>query len=58
MGVRPAQRVARMAERIGGKSAVIQGDNVVEDIIAYAKAHRITKIIIGKPIKPYWTALL
>ena len=57
-GRQAAQQVARMAERIGGKSAVIQGDNVVEDIIAYAKAHRITKIIIGKPIKPFWKAML
>lgn len=49
-----AQRVARMAERLGGKSVVIQGDNVVDDIIAYAKANRVTKIIVGKHVKSVW----
>ncbi len=53
-----AQQVAQMAERIGGKSATIQGDNVVDEIIAYAKTHHITKIIIGKPIKPLWKTIL
>jgi two-component system sensor histidine kinase KdpD len=57
-GRQAAQQLARMAERIGGKSATIQGDNVVDEIIAYAKANRITKIIIGKPIKPVWKGLL
>jgi len=57
-GRQAAQQVARMAERIGGKSATIQGDNVVDEIIAYAKANRITKIIIGKSIKPLWKTVL
>jgi len=53
-----AQQIGRMAERIGGKSVAIQGDNVVEEIIGYAKTNRITKIIIGKPIKPAWKTML
>ena len=57
-GRKATQQVARMAERIGGRSATIQGDHVVDEIIAYAKANRITKIIIGKPIKPVWKTLL
>ena len=52
------QRLARMAERLGGKSTAIQGDNVVEDIIAYAKTNRVTKIIVGKPIKSFWKTML
>jgi two-component system sensor histidine kinase KdpD len=51
-------RVSRAAERLGGKSVVIQGDNVDDNIIAYAKANRFTKIIVGKPIKPVWKTLL
>lgn len=57
-GQQSVHRMARMAERMGGKSAVLQGDNVVEDIIAYAKANRITKIVVGKPIKPVWKTIL
>jgi two-component system sensor histidine kinase KdpD len=57
-GHQATQQVARMAERLGGKSATIQGDNVVDDIIAYAKTNHITKIIIGKPIKPVWKTAL
>ena len=52
------KRIARMAERLGGKSVAIQGDNVVDDIISYAKANHVTKIIIGKPIKQIWKTLL
>jgi two-component system, OmpR family, sensor histidine kinase KdpD len=51
-------RVAQMAERMGGQTASIQGDNVVDDIIDYAKANRISKIIIGKPIKSFWKSTL
>jgi two-component system sensor histidine kinase KdpD len=47
-----------MAERMGGKSVAIQGDNVVDEIIAYAKANHITKIIVGKTIRPAWKAAL
>ena len=51
-------RVARMAERLGGKSVSIQGDNVVDGILAYAKANRITKIIVGKSIKSFWKTIV
>ena len=55
---RSVQRLAQMAERMGGKVVTLQGDNVVDDIITYAKANRVTKIIIGKPIKPVWKTML
>jgi two-component system sensor histidine kinase KdpD len=43
--------VMRMVERNGGKSIILQGNDAVEEIINYANANRITKIIIGKPNK-------
>jgi two-component system sensor histidine kinase KdpD len=57
-GHRALQAIFRLVERIGGKVVVLQGENVADEIINYAQAHRITKIIIGKPIKPTFQVLL
>lgn len=43
--------VMHMAERNGGKTVILQGNNAVDEIMGYARANRITKIIIGKPTK-------
>ncbi len=48
----------RMAERMGAKTAVLQGSNAVEEIIAYARENGITKIILGKPKRSRWKDLL
>lgn len=37
-----------LAEQLGGEIVTLYGDNVVEQIIEYAKFRNITKIIIGK----------
>jgi two-component system sensor histidine kinase KdpD len=40
----------RLAERLGAETAVIQGDlSTGEDIMAYALAHNVTRILMGKP---------
>lgn len=44
----------RMAEMLGGKTTVLQGTNAVDEIIAYARANGITKIVIGKKERPHW----
>ncbi len=44
----------RMVDRMGGRSIVLQGDNAVEEVIAYAQGNNITKIILGKPVKSRW----
>lgn len=48
----------RMVERMEGKTVVLQGDNAVEEIIAYARENGITKIILGKQVKPRWQDIL
>ena len=53
-GQRALRAVFRLVERVGGKVVVIQGENVADEIINYAQAHRFTKIVVGKPIKPEW----
>jgi len=40
----------RLAERLGAETAVIQGDlSTGEDILAFALAHNVTRILVGKP---------
>jgi len=49
----------RLAERLGGETSVIQGDqSTAEAIIDFATSHNVTKIIIGKPAHSRWRELL
>jgi two-component system, OmpR family, sensor histidine kinase KdpD len=51
-------RYLRMAESIGGKTATLTGTQVAEEVIDYAKKHNVTKIVMGRPIRPRWQELL
>jgi two-component system sensor histidine kinase KdpD len=45
----------RLAEKLGGETAVIEGGGKTdEDILAFAQDHNITKIVVGKPSRPKW----
>ncbi|HEU5048516.1 MAG TPA: sensor histidine kinase KdpD [Rickettsiales bacterium] len=48
----------RMAERLGGKTVVLQGTNALDEIMAYARDNGITKIVIGKHNKPRWREIV
>lgn len=48
------RRNLRLAERLGAEPTVLSGDRVVDEILAYAVRHNITKIVIGKPSLPRW----
>ena len=48
----------RLAERLGGETAVVQGDlSTAEDILEFATSHNVTKIIVGKPAHSRWMEL-
>jgi two-component system sensor histidine kinase KdpD len=47
----------KLAERMGGKTVVIQGDNAAEELLDYAHTHGVTKIVAGKPAKGRWQDL-
>jgi two-component system sensor histidine kinase KdpD len=47
-------RIMRLAERMGGDTEIIKGQHAPDDILAYAKANNITKIIVGKKPRPRW----
>ena len=44
----------RLAESLGAKARTITGHSIREAVFAYARKHNITKIVIGKPLRPRW----
>ncbi len=55
----PAQRDRviqhlRLAEQLGAESITLSGQKLAEEIINYARARNVTKIVIGKPVRPRW----
>lgn len=38
----------RLTEQLGGESAVIQGEQVVDDILAFARSRNVSQIIVGR----------
>ena len=51
-------RTLRLAERLGGQAVTLSGHSVTEEILAYARARNVSKIIVGKPAGPRWKDLL
>jgi two-component system sensor histidine kinase KdpD len=49
----------RLAEKLGGETAVVEGSiRLADDILAFARSRNITKIILGKPSRPRWLELV
>jgi two-component system, OmpR family, sensor histidine kinase KdpD len=57
-GQEAVERTLRLAERMGGKTEIVQGQNAPEDILNYARANGMTKIIVGKTPRPRWREIL
>lgn len=45
----------QLAEQLGGKIATLTGNDPVGDIVAFARANNVTKIIVGKPLRSNWS---
>ena len=55
------ERVARtlhLAEELGGRALTLPGSSVPEALLQYAQEHNVTKIIVGKPLRPRWQEIL
>ncbi len=57
--INPANRARidqalRLAEKLGAKARTIAGRSIQEAVFAYARKHNITKIVVGKPLRPRW----
>lgn len=44
----------RMAGLLGAETATLSARNAAEEILSYARARSVTKIIVGKPSHPRW----
>jgi two-component system sensor histidine kinase KdpD len=51
-------RTLHLAEELGGKTITLPGHSTAEAVLGYAHQHNVTKIIIGKPIRPRWYEML
>lgn len=48
----------RLAEQLGAETRILSGINVISEIINFAREQNITKIIIGKRIRPRWKDII
>ena len=48
----------RLAERLGGEALVLPGQNIAEEVLAWARAHNVTQIIIGSVRRSAWRELI
>jgi len=48
----------RLAEKLGAQVVTLTGQEVADTLISYARSKNITKIIVGKPVKPKWRELI
>ncbi len=44
----------QLAQELGAQTVTISGLNAAEEVLAYARAHNATKIVVGKPTHPRW----
>ncbi len=57
--ISPADREAlienlQLAQELGAQAVTLSGHNVAEEVLSYARAHNVTKIIVGKPTHARW----
>ena len=44
----------QLAEELGAQTATVSGLHAAEEVLAYARAHNVTRIVVGKPTHPRW----
>ncbi|MGN6506440.1 MAG: DUF4118 domain-containing protein [Tepidisphaeraceae bacterium] len=44
----------RLAEDLGAQTVTLSGLNIASEVLAYATAHNVTKIVVGKPVQSRW----
>ncbi|HEV2671716.1 MAG TPA: sensor histidine kinase KdpD [Gemmatimonadales bacterium] len=47
-------RNLQLAQELGAQTVSVGGVNVADEILAYAREHNVTKILVGKPTHPRW----
>jgi two-component system sensor histidine kinase KdpD len=44
----------QLAEQLGAQTVTVGGPDPAEEVLAYARAHNVTKVIVGKPTHARW----
>ena len=44
----------QLAQELGAQTVTLSGLNAAEEVLAYARTHNATKIVVGKPTHPRW----
>jgi two-component system, OmpR family, sensor histidine kinase KdpD len=44
----------RLAEQLGAETVTLSGQSVSEELLTYARARNVSKIVVGKPLRPRW----
>src|SRR5262249_2022802 len=48
----------RLAEQLGAETVTLSGATMSEEILAYAKARNVSRVILGKPARSLWKRIL
>jgi len=51
-------RSMELAEQLGGRAVTLSGQSTAEELLTYARAHNVTRIILGKTRRARWRDLL
>ena len=51
-------RTLQLAEELGAKSLTLAGPSIHEAVLDFARKNNITKVVVGKPLKPRWQEML
>ncbi len=51
-------RTLQLAEQLGAKILTLAGQSIHEAVLDFARKNNITKVVVGKPIKPRWQEIL
>jgi len=47
-------RTLQLAEELGARTRTLTGRSIHEAVLEYARKHNVTKVVVGKPLKPRW----
>jgi len=47
-------RALELAEQLGARTVSLSGQSVADELLAYAQAHNVNRIVVGKPERPSW----
>jgi two-component system sensor histidine kinase KdpD len=51
-------RTLQLAEELGAKTLTLAGRSIHEAVLDFAHKNNITKVVVGKPLKPRWQEML